>query len=153
MNQTQGRFLSVLKEESSILESLHNVLLEEHSALTNRNSDLITELADRKATILEKLGILDKQRQLYTDNKTHFYELNDEKTAFYSHIKALNNEIHDSLDKCKHQNKINGGIIEMSYMFNEKILDIIFGNSEKEATYSAEGKNNLNNTQHSLARV
>lgn len=153
MNETQARFLSVLKQEASVLQNVHEILLEENNALKERSTDLIDQMTEQKNMMLDQLAVLDKQRQLYIEDETHFYEINDHKTAFSQNINTLNIEIQNSLEKCKQQNKINGGIIEMSHMFNEKILNIIYGNSEKEVTYNPEGKNNSVSNQQSIARV
>ncbi len=153
MSETQGRFLSLLKQEISLLDELHDVLIKELVALKKRNTDLITELSEEKTTMLDKLGMLDNQRQLYLENEKHHYEIHDEKTSFSNEVKLLNIEIQDYLKKCKQQNKINGGVIEISQLFNEKILDIFYGNTDKQTTYSAEGRNKSNVDQHSLARV
>lgn len=153
MSETQGRFLSLLKQEISLLDELHTTLLKELVALKERNTDLISELSEAKTSMLNRLGMLDNQRQLYLENESHHYEIHDEQTTFSSEVKLLNNEIQDYLKKCKQQNKINGGIIEISQLFNDKILDIFYGNADKQTTYSAEGRNNSSNNQHSLARV
>lgn len=153
MSETQGRFLSLLKQETSLLNELHDVLIKELVALKERNTDLIAELSKEKTSMLDQLGMLDNQRQLYLENEKHHYEIHDEKTSFSSEVKLLHNEIQDYLKKCKQQNKINGGVIEISQLFNEKILDIFYGNTDKQTTYSAEGRNKSNIDQHSLARV
>ncbi|GJM04482.1 MAG: hypothetical protein DHS20C09_04730 [marine bacterium B5-7] len=153
MNETQVRFLSLLKQETSLLDELHAALLNELVALKERNIDLINELSEAKTLMLDQLGMLDNQRQLYLENENHHYEIHDEETSFSNEVKLLNSEIQDFLKKCKQQNKINGGIIEIGQLFNEKILDIIYGNTNKQTTYSAEGRNKSNIGQHSLARV
>lgn len=150
MNETQGRFIALLKQEASALEDLYALLMKELVALKDRNSDTITELAEAKSSVLNKLAMLDKQRQLYIENEEHPIV---EDNPFSDNITTLSSEIEVCLDKCRHQNNINGGIIEMSQLFNEKILDIICGNFDEEVTYSADGKNNAKNNQHSLAHV
>ena len=150
MDEVQGRFLALLKQEEAALDELHELLKKEMSALKAHNTELIDELINSKNSLLNKLGMLDKQRQLYVENEHNM--LHGDNT-FTNQINLLSEEIKSSLDKCKHQNKINGGIIEMSQLFNKKMLDIICGNSDQETTYSAEGKNNSRNNQHSLAHV
>jgi len=153
MNETQAKFISLLKQESSTLTELHALLLVELEALKQRKTDSLTGLSEEKTEMLNKLGMLDKQRQIYTDNETHHDEINNEKTAYSKDIQFLNIQIQENLDKCKHQNNINGGIIQMSKLFNEKILDIIYGNIDNDATYNTEGRSTSNKGQHSLAHV
>lgn len=150
MNESQARFIELLKQEASALADLHGLLMKELTALNDRNSEKITELAKSKNSLLNKLGVLDKQRQLYIENDEHPLYKND---TFSNNIEALSNEIQTSLDKCRHQNNINGAIIEVSQLFNEKMLDIVCGNSDEEVTYSASGKNDQKNNQRSLAHV
>ena len=148
MISDQGRFKSLLQKESSILEDLYAVLLQEFSALKERNSEAITLLAKEKDSLLNKLEKLDQERQL-------FLESNDQASIPNNsdEINHLKSEIERCLDKCKKQNNINGGIIEVSKLFNEKMIDIISGNTTKENTYGATGKNNSDRNQHSLGRV
>ena len=153
MNETQGRFVSLLKQESSALEDMHGLLMKELIALKNRNSDVIAELAEAKNSILNKLGMLDKQRQLYVENEEHYNEIHGGDVIFANEVNKLSSKINLCLDKCKQQNNVNGGIIKMSQLFNEKILDILSGNFDKQTIYSAEGKNYSESNQHSLARV
>ena len=150
MDEVQGRFLTLLKQEETILDELHELLQKEMNALKAHDTELIYELVNSKNSLLDKLGMLDKQRQLYVENERNLLLADN---TFTNQINFLSEEIKSSLDKCKHQNKINGGIIEMSQLFNKKMLDIVCGNSDKEATYSAEGKNNSGNNQHSIAHV
>ncbi len=153
MNETQGKFISLLKQEATTLEDLYGLLMKELVAVKARNTDSITVLAEEKNSMLNKLGMLDKQRQLYVENEEHHNEIHGSNTTFVNEMDKLSSEIQVCLDKCKQQNNINGGIIEMSQLFNVKILDIMCGNFDKQTTYSAEGKNNSRNNQHSLARV
>jgi flagellar biosynthesis protein FlgN len=148
MNNSQGRFTSILKQEATALEDLYGLLMKELVALKDRNSESINELSVEKNTMLDKLEKLDRERQLCVNNETQENEL-----TFTNEINTLNSEIQTCLNKCKQQNSINGGIIEMSQLFNEKILDIICGNTDKQTTYSATGKNKYKNNQHTIARV
>ncbi|MCZ6805200.1 MAG: hypothetical protein O7D86_15080 [Proteobacteria bacterium] len=68
MNETQGRFISLLKQEATTLEDLHGLLMKELLALKDRDSNLIAGLSEAKGSTLNKLGMLDKQRQLYVEN-------------------------------------------------------------------------------------
>jgi len=153
MSETQGRFLSLLKQEISLLGELYDSLLKELVALKERNTDLIAKFSKEKTLMLDQLGMLDNQRQLFLENENNHYDIHDEKTTFSNEVKLLNIEIQDYLKKCKQQNKINGGVIEISQLFNDKILDIFYGNTDKQTTYSAEGRSKSIKDQHSLARV
>lgn len=144
----QGRLKSILKQEATALESLYGLLMKELVSLKDRNSDSVSKLSEEKNTMLNKLEQLDKERQLCVKDGAHEQDL-----TYTNEINVLSSEIEICLDKCKQQNNINGGIIEMSLLFNEKILDIICGNFDKQTTYGATGKNNTKNNQHSLARV
>lgn len=150
MDETQGRFKNLLEQEAGLLQELNDLLLEETDALKARNIELLNGLVSGKNTILEKLGVLDKQRQLYieTEKPKSIYD-----EGFEAQVMEINTNIQELLDQCKHQNKLNGSIIEISQMFNSKILDIVLGHSGENNTYSAEGKNQSKNYQNSLARV
>lgn len=148
MQNNQGRLRSVLQMESTAFDELHAILMREHLALKERNSESITLLSEEKNTILNKLEKLDRERQLCLQN-----DMQNHTQPVSNEISQLNSEIELCLDKCKKQNNINGSIIEMSKLFNEKMLDIICGNPDKKTTYGATGKNNNDKNQHSLGRV
>ena len=150
MNETEGRFITLLKQEINTLEELHALLLDELAALKQRDSDLIENLAEEKNKLLNKIGMLDKQRQLYVEEHT---DANYEENSFTKTMSELSGNIEASLEKCRHQNQINGGVIEISTLFNKKILDIVCGNNTEEVVYCADGKNDSNKNQNSLAHV
>lgn len=148
MSDEQGRLTSILNQEVSALEGLYSLLMKELIALKERNTDSIGQLSEEKNTMLNKLDQLDKERKRCVNGDTQEKEI-----TFTNEIDVLNSEIEICLNRCKQQNSINGGIIEMSQLFNEKMLNIICGNSEKETTYAATGKNKSSSNQHSLGRV
>jgi flagellar biosynthesis protein FlgN len=147
MSINQGRLTSILQQEASTLEDLYSVLMKELVALKDRNTESIGMLSEEKDKMLNKLAMLDKERQRCAENNE------ENNTSYTDDISELNNEIEFCLEKCKRQNSINGGIIEMSQLFNEKMLNIICGNFDNDNTYSASGKNNIKNNLHSLGRV
>ncbi len=148
MSDYHGRFGALLKQEATTLEELYEVLMKELVALKDRDSDSVNTLSKEKESILDKLEKLDKERQLCIESESP-----ENKSTISNEIDSLSSEIQICLDKCKQQNNINGGIIEMSQLFNEKMLDIICGNFEKQTTYSASGKNSKASNQHSLGRA
>lgn len=148
MNNYQGRFTSILKQEAIALDDLHDILMRELTALKNRDTESVFSISEEKNAMLNKIIEIDSERSLHIEGNSH-----ENSVTFTNEITLLNSEIENTLNKCKQQNSINGGIIEMSQLFNEKMLDIISGNSEKPSTYSATGKNNCKPNQHSLGRV
>jgi len=146
MNADHGRLISILKQEETALEDLYGILIKELVALKERDTDSLNKLTEKKNAMLNNLGVIDKERQLFVETETN-------NVTFTNEITSLSNDIEECLNKCKKQNSINGGIIEMSQLFNEKILNIICGNSEEPTTYSATGKNISKNNQNSRARV
>ncbi len=150
MDETQGRFLALLQQESTLLDELYQLLKQETKALKEKNIELINKLLESKNVLLDKLGMLDKQRQLYIEREASQTPMEE---SMGLKVQEMNRSIQERLDNCKHQNNINGGIIEVTRLFNQKILDIVHGQPNQENTYSAEGKNRTRHTQHSIARV
>ncbi len=150
MGNTQARLESLLQQESAALENLHIAMLKEHHALKERNAESVSKLSEEKNILLNKLETLDKERSLYLQSVSHAEKSS---SNVNNQINQLSNEIKTCLNKCKKQNNINGGIIEVSTLFNEKMLDVICGNTSKETTYASTGKSNTNKKQHSLGRV
>ena len=150
MDETQGRFLALLQQESTLLDELYQLLKQETKALKEKNIELMNKLLESKNVLLDKLGMLDKQRQLYVEREASQTPMEE---SMGLKVQEMNRSIQERLDNCKHQNNINGGIIEVTRLFNQKILDIVHGQPDQENTYSAEGKNRTRHTQHSIARV
>ncbi len=149
MNNNQGRLTSILKQEASALEGLYSLLMKELVALKENDSESINTLSEEKNIMLDELQQLDNERQLFINTEKKL----PVNSTFSNDISILSNEIKICLNKCKQQNNINGGIIEMSQLFNTKMLDILSGNSEKQSTYDVTGKSDTQNSQHSIARV
>ena len=90
MDETQGRFLMLLEQESALLDELYELLKEETEALKQRNIDMVNTLIDSKNGLLDKLGVLDKQRQLYLETEAPKMPLEEN---FETRIKEMNSSI------------------------------------------------------------
>lgn len=147
MNEIQGRFIRLLQQEAEILDNLYALLSEETDILKANDVDNLHEVTSNKHRLLDQLGTLDKQRQLFMDDATL---LNNEQ--FNSEIDELNKLIQSKLNQCRHRNNVNGGMIEVRQQFNTRILNVLHGDSSNESTYGASGSNTEKN-KNTIARV
>lgn len=147
MDETQGRFIRLLQQEADTLDQINTMLTEEAEVIKKNNIDRLDEITSSKHQLLDQLGILDKQRQLYMDDETL---LNNDQ--FVSNVNEINSVIQKKLDQCRQLNEVNGGMIEVRQQFNTRILNVIHGEETSETTYSANGTSNDQN-KNSIARV
>ncbi len=150
MNEEQGRFVELLKQESNLLDDLFQLLEQEKDVLKARDNGLLEALIDSKNEILNKISILDKQRELFMTNQN---QMDSTSERFKKTSKDISEELSAKLERCKIQNKINGGLIEVSKLFNEKIINIVRGYAEQQMTYNETGTNIGHQSQQSIARV
>jgi len=150
INDYQGRLLTLFNQQLESLKELHRVLLDECEALKQRDTTLIEALAEKKHQLLNIIAELDNKRQIHTDNLPH-----DAINILFddNQIVFIKNEIDDLLQQCRHQNQINGGIIEINQLFCSKVLDIVRGEYGDNELYGASGKNLGSHTAQSLARI
>ena len=150
MTIAQGRIIEILTSELTVLKELHELLCKEHSALKNKDNDLVDKYNLSKSALLKQLDELEIKRQQCVTN-------NPERTGLERTLTAeqqeLESKINHYLDQCKHQNRINGSIIEISLLFSHRIMDIFKGNITNGETYGASGKNENKNAPHRIAQV
>lgn len=147
MDETQGRFIRLLRQEADTLDQINTMLTEEADVIKKNDINRLDEITSGKHQLLDQLGILDKQRQLYMDDKKL---LNNEQ--FVSNVNEINSVIQKKLDQCRQLNDVNGSMIEVRQQFNARILNVMHGEETNETTYSANGTSKDKN-KNSIARV
>ena len=147
MDETQGRFIKLLQQEADLLDNINILLSEETEVLKANDIQRLNDITDNKHQLLNQLGTVDKQRQLYMEDETL---MNDDQ--FVSQIEEVNSAIQKKLEQCHHLNTVNGGMIEIRQQFNTRILNLLHGDTSNESTYSAKGTSNERN-KNTIARI
>jgi len=134
--QIQFRARQLLQNYVATLEDLAGVLQDENLALLDRNFSALELNTGRKEELLRLLADLDRDRdQMLSDTAVDPAQIrNNEPFA------QLNRKILATAGACREQNEINGAIIEISSLFNQRLLELMLGKSGQERLYDAKGK-------------
>ena len=146
-SEQQNRNLNELVDNyASHLQDLIELLENEQEALKNREFDAIRECTGRKEFLLVKLEQLDLQR-ITMEQDTDTFTLSDVRQHFKAKISAL-------LKKCNDLNSVNGGIVEISRQFNQRMLESLLGaTTENNDLYNASGGNSGNHLKHVFTKI
>ncbi len=133
----------VLEQETQTAEQLLAALYKEREALGKRDLDTTGETARKKDTLIIQLeSLAARQNELLTragiDPGTR--DLADAlKSAGLGALLERWQALRDVLAQCRHQNLINGGVIEMSRRFAQQVLDGLRGASPDGKLYGPDG--------------
>jgi len=148
-NKQQAQKLSqLLIQEANLAKNLLELMLEEKSLLEENRADKLTELTDRKATCLDQIEFGSRSRaQLLlglSSKPTTVARMNDFISKQVKQIQAILNRkidtLEEVLEKCRHQNSINGMIISMSQRNIQRNLNVIKGIDQNTMTYTQSGQ-------------
>ena len=150
---SQEGILDVLNHYAQQLESLIKLLHEEHASLRARDIASLEKCTTQKHKLLLQLETLESKRkqinkQLLEQSKGGS---NDNPTS--RELIDLNNRVQLLLDDCRHQNEINGAVIEISRQFSQQLLGIMFGAPPSESIYNSAGQNATQFPGQSVARI
>ena len=150
---SQERFLDILNHYDQQLENLIKLLHEEHESLRTRDIACLEKCTKNKHKLLQQLETLESKRKQL--NKQLLDQIKDGSTndPTSQEIIDLNNRIQLLLDNCRHQNEINGAIIEISRQFSQQLLGIMFGAPPSESIYNSAGQNATQFPGQSVARI
>jgi flagella synthesis protein FlgN len=137
-----------LAQEESFLRQFHDVLMEEHETLSQRDREALEEVVQRKQSILDEFQQAVKQRletlkQLGAGEDMDMDQIQGviedcakdapEMTECWDNLQQL-------LATCKEQNAVNGAIIEVSAHHLQVALSILHGDTDSTELYDAKGR-------------
>lgn len=146
MNRTgDNEELRVLADDyTQHLNELLGLLQLEYEALNNREFENIRACTERKEVILAKLEKLESQRLIVEQQAQTGAGL---RTRFNEKIATL-------LQRCSAMNMVNGGIVEISKQFNQRMLNTILGMSAQDDNlYDAAGNNSGSKLKQIFAKI
>ena len=134
MNSESTGAFSLDQETKQQLTLLVGLLETEQEALKQRNFEEIESCVKDKENILGQLEELERKRvQLMQDP--------GEETRLL-------------LEKCRELNKVNGGIVEVSRQFNQRMLDTLLGSDAGEnGLYDAAGNKPAHAHRQVMAKI
>ena len=126
--------LALEEETQQQLHTLMGLLETEQQALKLRNFEEIETCVKDKESILCRLEELERKRvQL---------------------MQSPGEETRLLLEKCRDLNKVNGGIVEVSRQFNQRMLDTLLGSSKAEnSLYDAAGNKPAHSHRQVMAKI
>ena len=126
-SETGARIALLAENQIDCARQLLGLLGREKDALDARATNAVIDLAAEKehlAARLEELG--SKQRALSSGGDVTSVTRWE--------------ELRELLRACRHQNVVNGSVIELSRRFTEQLLGMIHGTSSDEALYGPNGR-------------
>ena len=136
----------LLDEYSAVAEDLLDLLGKEQAALAGRQLDQIDSVTRKKETLIEKLESLECARQQAESRASEDLQL-EMRNLFRERLGSI-------LGNCRDSNLVNGGIIELSRQFNQRLLAILLGNSNGEQElYDKRGENTDHRTNQLFAKI
>lgn len=149
----QGNLHNILIGCATQIEKLAALLQDEHAALTARDVAAVEACTKRKHELLAHLEILDRQRNEASALLDNHNEAGNNGVASDDDFTELKQQIKTLLDKCRHQNDINGAIIDISTQFSKRILEVMLGVASSESLYDSTGRNSKTSSYQSVARI
>ncbi|HED36018.1 MAG TPA: flagellar protein FlgN [Gammaproteobacteria bacterium] len=144
--------LSLLQSIDKHSRELLTLLKQEKQALGSQDFEQLKQLANNKQTLLDKLQLLDAQRDKKFSSllqQSHTSEKNTSDENFNSYITSTHNTAlinqwavtQKSIAGCQQQNEINGQILRKQGQLNLEMLSILTGANQQHPaqTYTADG--------------
>ena len=120
----------IMEQQLALTNSLLELLLQEQTALTERNSEQVEQLASQKQQLLDALSEAERDLQSQLNGQSLPVELDD--------LKA---QIKSQLQDCMQQNDINGKTIELSLGSLNRLQNaMVSQRAGKSVTYDGKGK-------------
>jgi len=144
--------LSLLQSIDKHSRELLKHLKQEKQTLDNQDFEQLKQLANNKQTLLDKLQLLDAQRDKKFSSLLQQSHKSEKKTSdenFNSYITSTHNTAlinqwaatRKSIAECQQQNEVNGRILRKQGRLNLEMLSILTGANQQHSaqTYTADG--------------
>ncbi len=153
MNPAAQQIARKLEEGIGLAERLLQALADERTALESGNPEPLREAAARKESLFPSLQRLESELRgmlPHQGSQAEALQRLDESGQLATRHKRLRT----LLERCAHQNRINGGIVELSQRHIRQSLAILRGNlGATEGTYDPRGRLHTDSTGHLLSKA
>lgn len=137
---------SLLDSYSTVIDELLELLSKEKEALGNRQFQYLESCTREKESLVAKLEELETSRRAM-ENSADSEGKEEIRREF-------NSQLGSSLKRCTDFNLANGGIIELSRQFNQRMLGIMLGSSaEENKLYDAQGDSTEGKPNQLFAKI
>lgn len=133
---------------------------DERNALARREFDALTKYTEEKATLVTQIEARDRECRTLLGSAG--FDTNNEGVEQYLHqhdaeqaapLPDLWRQLSTLLTECRDQNRINGGIVELSRQHIELSLTLVRGHTPDGRSYDPKGKTHYHLPPQSLARA
>jgi len=143
-------FEQILKQETNLLSSLKELMLEEKLSVESNEIDNLVLIAERKKNLLDLLESASKTRnefllaavQAPTPEQRMRQYVKQSEPKYADKLESLVNELELTLHECKRQNSENAMIISMNQRNVERNMNILKGTDNNSMTYTQSGSTN-----------
>lgn len=147
MTNQEKQLMLLLQDEIRQTQNLHESLQLESETLVTRDTDALDKVTRAKLEQLRTLELLGKQRD------TLLSTVDGDPLNESSQLSALWQQLLSLAAECQKINRINGGIIEVSFRQSQQALDILQGKSSKSELYDGSGQTTRSASSNQLAQV
>lgn len=128
----------ILNEQLSIVQSLEVILKKEKGAIQHRDNNDMTELAEQKLALVNRLQENDETLAQHADN---------EQLKSNAKLKSIVDDIKTTLKRCHHANDVNGLALSYAQQSNAKLRNLFTQSRGKSSmTYGCDGQTKNVNT-------
>ncbi|MCP3673726.1 MAG: flagellar protein FlgN [Gammaproteobacteria bacterium] len=148
MNQETQRLSQLINQETNLATSLLDLMLTEKKHLEDGSVEKLDTLAEQKAGYIEQLETISRKRtQLLlalstaptTVARMSLY-ISQQTQPDRASLTTAVDKLEQSLEKCRHQNSVNGMVISMSQRNVQRNLNILKGADTESMTYTQKGQ-------------
>ncbi len=151
MNQETQKLSQLINQETNIATSLLDLMLIEKTHLEDGTVEKLNTITEQKAGYLDQLEIISRKRaQLLLALSTapttvarmdHY--ISKQTQPDRASLTTAVDKLEQSLEKCRHQNSVNGMVISMSQRNVQRNLNIMKGADTESMTYTQKGQTTL----------
>lgn len=149
MTVTLAELSGIYSHEHDCLDRLDKVLRSEREALRSRQLKEINTNSDKKQALINELEMLDQRRRDLIAQMT----ATDSSKTLSDDIMSRDNLLKKRLQDFQHSNRINLGIIELSRILTDQMLNILRGEQNNDDLYDPGGTHNKSGFTKSIAKV
>ncbi len=158
LTSTANRLTELLSKERNHAEQLVQILTDEHEVLRDGEPEALVKISGRKHALVEDLEEIGKRRTVMV-HQAGFSEQRDNILQMLSKlgddhpVQKEWRRLLNSLEECKRQNIVNGGVIELAFRRNSQALSLLRGDSPESTTYGKNGRQGSNTGSRPIAQA
>ncbi len=148
MNNLLTLLTEIVERDLEHVENLNTLLSTEKECLTQRTYNQLKDIAESKQNLInlieqnnqQKIELIKKYLSEDSGESIMKALVTEYGVKPVAEFKALNQALEDKLEKCRHENAVNGQVIVRTLENNQELIDIITGKSNQDNLYNAMGK-------------